>query len=126
MPDPENHDLEQQETSPNPTNNGPLFSTAAIGTLTRKSEPDRSKGQDAEVILVDWEGSEDPEKPRNWSIAKRLASTIQISVIATALACAAGIDAAILPQAAAEFGVSDVAESMSTGESDGNDDQDSS
>ncbi|KAK2037011.1 major facilitator superfamily transporter [Colletotrichum somersetense] len=67
------------------------------------------------IELVSWDGPDDPEKPRNWKLSKRLACTIQISIIATALACAAGIDAAVLPQAAEDFGVSHVAESLSTG-----------
>ncbi|KAK1978587.1 major facilitator superfamily transporter [Colletotrichum cereale] len=67
------------------------------------------------IKLVSWDGPDDPEKPRNWKLSKRLACTIQISIIATALACAAGIDAAVLPQAAEDFGVSHVAESLSTG-----------
>ncbi|KAK2028154.1 major facilitator superfamily transporter [Colletotrichum zoysiae] len=67
------------------------------------------------IELVGWDGPDDPEKPRNWKLSKRLACTIQISIIATALACAAGIDAAVLPQAAEDFGVSQVAESLSTG-----------
>jgi hypothetical protein len=41
--------------------------------------------------------------------------TLQISVISFFVGAASGIDATVLPQAAASLGVSEVAESLATG-----------
>ncbi|KAI1870426.1 uncharacterized protein JN550_005354 [Neoarthrinium moseri] len=83
------------------------------GVLARDRRTHEGKGE--KVFVVGWEGPDDPLNPRNWSIAKRAGCTLQISLIAAAVGCASGIDATILPQAAADLGVSDVAESLDTG-----------
>ncbi|EQB52803.1 major facilitator superfamily transporter [Colletotrichum gloeosporioides Cg-14] len=67
------------------------------------------------VFVVSWERPEDPSNPRNWSLARRVAVTIQVGLISTAVGAASGIDATALPQAAADFGVSEVTESLATG-----------
>lgn len=93
---------------------------AALGhSLTGIHARDRAthEGKGSKVFVVGWEGPDDPANPRNWSVAKRVCCTLQISVIAAAVGCASGIDATILPQAAEDLGVSDVAESLATGES---------
>lgn len=62
-----------------------------------------------------WEGESDPLNPRNWPLPKRIGTTLQISAIAVSVCAASSIDATILPQAAAELGVSEVAETLATG-----------
>ena len=67
------------------------------------------------VFVVDWESPEDPLCPRNWTTWRRVGVTMQISVIAFFLTAASSIDATVLPQAARDFHVSEVAESLATG-----------
>ncbi|KAK6065449.1 major facilitator superfamily transporter [Seiridium cupressi] len=91
---------------------------AALGhSLTGIHARDRAthEGKGSQVFVVGWEGPDDPASPRNWTVTKRVCCTLQISIIAAAVGCASGIDATILPQAAADLGVSDVAESLATG-----------
>jgi hypothetical protein len=91
---------------------------AALGhSMTGVQARDRRthEGKGEQVFVVDWEGPDDPMNPRNWTIAKRIGCTMQISLIAATVGAASGIDATVLPQAAADLGVSDVAESLCTG-----------
>ncbi|KAI1078916.1 major facilitator superfamily transporter [Whalleya microplaca] len=91
---------------------------AALGhSLTGIHARDRQthEGKGGKVFVVGWEGPDDPLNPRNWSIGKRVSCTLQISIIAAAVGAASGIDATMLPQAAADLGVSQVAESLDTG-----------
>ncbi|KAJ9297746.1 hypothetical protein DTO271G3_3967 [Paecilomyces variotii] len=67
------------------------------------------------VFVVAYEGENDPMDPRNWSFARRLTSTLVISLIGGVVGWASSIDSAALPQGMAAFGVSDVAESLATG-----------
>lgn len=74
-----------------------------------------SEGKGSKVFIVNWEGESDPLNPRNWSKSSRIGTTLIISTIAFVVGAASSIDTAILPQASAEFGVSDVVESLATG-----------
>lgn len=74
-----------------------------------------ARGHGQKVFVVDWQGPDDPLNPQNWSLGRRIGVTLQISVIALFVGAASGIDAAVLPQAAASLGVSEVAESLATG-----------
>ncbi|KAJ4421730.1 hypothetical protein N0V82_003574 [Gnomoniopsis sp. IMI 355080] len=67
------------------------------------------------VFVVDWTSPTDPLNPRNWPLSRRISCTLQISLIAAGVGAASGIDATVLPQAAASLGVSEVAESLATG-----------
>lgn len=67
------------------------------------------------VFVVSWATADDPLNPRNWPLARRISCTLQISLIAAGVGAASGIDATVLPQAAASLGVSPVAESLATG-----------
>lgn len=73
------------------------------------------EGHGGRVFVVGWAGPDDPLNPHNWPVAKRIRVTLQISMIAFFVGIASGIDATVLPQAAREFGVSEVAESLATG-----------
>lgn len=77
---------------------------------TNEGGPDLGK-----VFVVSWQSDEDPMKPHSWGWGRRIGCTIIISLIGAIVGFAASIDSAIIPQASAEFGVSEVAESLSTG-----------
>jgi hypothetical protein len=92
--------------------------TALGRVLTGVHVRDRrvSEGAGGQVFLVGWDGSEDRLNPRNWSVGKRVVATVLISMIGVVVAVGSGIDATVIPQAAEELGVSEVAESLATGE----------
>ncbi|KAH8805190.1 major facilitator superfamily domain-containing protein [Xylogone sp. PMI_703] len=83
------------------------------GILARDRTTHEGKG--SKVFIVGWEGENDPLNPRNWSIASRITTTLIVAFISFIVGLAASADTAILPQAAAEFGVSDVVESLALG-----------
>lgn len=91
--------------------------TALGHALTGIYARDRTthEGKGSKVFVVHWEGERDPFNPRNWSMANKMCTTLVISAIGFAVTAASSIDTAILPQASAEFGVSDVVESLATG-----------
>ncbi|KAJ0343772.1 hypothetical protein COL26b_010895 [Colletotrichum chrysophilum] len=91
--------------------------TALGRVLTGIHVRDRTahEGHGGRVFVVGWAGPGDPLDPHNWSLARRVGVTLQISVIALFVGAASGIDATVLPQAAKDLGVSEVAESMATG-----------
>jgi MFS family permease len=55
---------------------------------------------------VDWESETDPETPRNWSVRKRLGTTLLLDAVAMVVTVASAIEAAVGPQIAQDFGVS--------------------
>ncbi|KIW21301.1 hypothetical protein PV08_01881 [Exophiala spinifera] len=67
------------------------------------------------VLIVEWDGPDDPLNPRNWSLFRRVYATLIISAIAFMVGAAAPIDAAVLPQAAKDLGVSEVTETLAVG-----------
>ncbi|KIW23288.1 uncharacterized protein PV07_11499 [Cladophialophora immunda] len=67
------------------------------------------------ILIVEWDGPDDPLNPRNWSLFRRLSATFIISSIAFMVGAAAPIDAAVLPQAARDLGVSEVTETLAVG-----------
>lgn len=83
------------------------------GIHARERRTHEGKGE--QVFIVGWEGPDDPLNPRNWTLARRVGCTLQISLIAAGVGAASGIDATVLPQAAESLGVSEVAESLATG-----------
>ncbi|KAK2774665.1 major facilitator superfamily transporter [Colletotrichum kahawae] len=91
--------------------------TALGRVLTGIHVRDRTahEGHGGRIFVVGWAGPDDPLDPHNWSLARRIGVTLQISVIALFVGAASGIDATVLPQAAKDLGVSEVAESMATG-----------
>jgi len=66
------------------------------------------------VFVVGWEGEHDPLKPSNWPTSRRVWATIVVSCIAIAGTAASSIDAAVLPQYSAYWGVSEVAGTLAT------------
>ena len=74
------------------------------------------EGKGGKVFAVDWEGEHDPLNPRNWSTAYRLWVTLVVASLAFIVGVASSADIAILRQAAADFGVSEVVESLAIGQ----------
>ncbi|CAD0113425.1 unnamed protein product [Aureobasidium uvarum] len=73
-----------------------------------------NESENGHVFVVEWEGSHDPLKPQNWSTTKRMWATVVVSLVALAGTAASSIDAAVLPQYADYFHVSEVAGSLAT------------
>jgi hypothetical protein len=63
---------------------------------------------------VDWAGPNDPFNPKKWSTSHRVSATLLVCLVAFAATVASSIDSAVLTSATAEFGVSEVAESLAT------------
>jgi multidrug resistance protein len=85
--------------------------TRASGrTPTNEKQPEREK-----VFVVGYESESDLLNPHNWSYATRIFATIMIAWIGFIVGFASSVDSAALTQAAAEFGVSEVTESLATG-----------
>ncbi len=74
-----------------------------------------TEGGDGDVFVVGYEGDEDPNDPHNWSLLIRIRCTFTIALIGCVVGVASAIDSPALPQAAKEFGVSEVVESLATG-----------
>jgi multidrug resistance protein len=85
--------------------------TRASGhTNTHEKPPERET-----VFVVSFESDSDAMNPHNWSYATRIFATIMIAWIGFIVGFASSIDSAALTQAAADFGVSEVTESLATG-----------
>lgn len=69
------------------------------------------------VLVVEWDGdgTEDVQNPKNWTFRKKLGPLLMVSLLALLVGACAPIDSPILPQAAAEFHVSTLVESLSVG-----------
>jgi hypothetical protein len=63
---------------------------------------------------VDWSGPDDPFNPRKWSTLHRVGATLLFCLVAFVATLASSIDSAVLIPASADFGVSEVAESLAT------------
>jgi hypothetical protein len=67
------------------------------------------------VFVVGYQGANDPSNPHNWGMGVRIMCTFLIASIGFVVGFASAIDSSALTHAAAEFGVSEVAESLATG-----------
>lgn len=73
------------------------------------------EGGDGNVFVVGYEGDDDPLDPHNWSFATRLKCTFILAAIGCVVGVASSIDSSAIPEAAREFGVSEVVASLGTG-----------
>jgi len=90
----------------------------ALGRILTGIEVRRRKtheGGDGNVFVVGYEGPNDPMNPKSWSRTKRFAVTFSVASIGCVVGLASSIDSSAVREAAAEFGVSEVVESMATG-----------
>jgi len=88
-------------------------------TLTGIDVRDRTTNeggdQDRQVFVVGFEGDHDQMNPHNWSITRRMVATFMVAAIGAVVGIASSIDSSALREAAAEFHVSEVVESLATG-----------
>ncbi|KAH8803675.1 major facilitator superfamily domain-containing protein [Xylogone sp. PMI_703] len=89
---------------------GTRLGASLTGVIVQEHDNTSSK-----AFLVGFEGDRDPLNPRNWPLTKRILCTANVGVIALVVGTAASIDSAAIPQAAAEFGVSETVEALATG-----------
>lgn len=68
----------------------------------------------SEYFEVTWE-PKDRFNPHNWTTTRRIFATLAVCLIALSTTMASSIDAAVVSEAANEFGVSETAESLATG-----------
>lgn len=73
------------------------------------------EGGDGSVFIVGYEGENDPLNPHNWTMSLRIFITIMVASIGFVVGVASSIDSSATADAAAEFGVSEVAEVCATG-----------
>jgi len=118
--DDDDDDLRQQRTtlSRMSTQRSFVSERHALGqTMTGINIRKRStkEGGEGDVFVVGYEGADDPNDPHNWSYWQRIPCTLLIAGIGCVVGLASAIDSSAIPQAAEEFGVSEVVESMATG-----------
>jgi hypothetical protein len=82
-----------------------------VDVRSRTTIEDQTLGN---VFVVGFDGPQDPENPHNWPIFKRIIVTMNVGLITWVVGLASAIDSAVLPQAAAAVGVSQVTESLAT------------
>lgn len=90
----------------------------ALGRTITGVEVRRRKtheGGEGNVFVVGFEGPNDPMNPKTWSRTKRFATTFAVAGIGCVVGLASSIDSSAVREASAEFGVSEVVESMATG-----------
>ncbi|RAL15222.1 MFS transporter [Aspergillus homomorphus CBS 101889] len=68
-----------------------------------------------DVIAVGWDGPDDPLKPANMSVQRKLALTLLVSLIAVAVTATSAIDACGLREYSKDFQISEVVGSLATG-----------
>lgn len=68
----------------------------------------------SKAFVVKFDSHKDPMNPQNWSLTKRALCILNIGVLTLIVGSAASIDSAVIPQAAAEFGVSEIVEALAT------------
>lgn len=73
------------------------------------------EGGEGNVFVVGYESPDDPNDPHNWSTWRRLGCTVPLAGIGAVVGFASAVDSPAIPQAAEEFGVSEVVESLATG-----------
>jgi len=86
------------------------LSRTNTNTNTNEKRPEKET-----VFVVNYESDEDEMNPHNWSYGTRIGLTFLIAAIAFIVGFASSVDSAALSQAAEEFGVSEVTESLATG-----------
>ncbi|TVY81063.1 putative efflux pump kojT [Lachnellula suecica] len=84
-------------------------------TKRAKSNTTNEKEERETVFVVGYESDQDPMNPHNWPYSTRILSTVMIAAIGFIVGFASSVDSAALTQAAADFGVSEVVESLATG-----------
>ncbi|MCJ1312163.1 hypothetical protein MMC25_005837 [Agyrium rufum] len=105
------HRMERVSTS---KSIGTRLGATMTGVKVRRKTTKEGGGRD-NVFVVSFHDEKDPMDPHNWSYLARWGATCNVALIALVVGMASSIDSAALPQASADFGVSQVTESLATG-----------
>lgn len=92
---------------------GTALGRILTGVKVRQRE--QHEGGDGNVFIVDFQGGDDVMNPHNWGWGIRLWITFMVACIGFVVGVASSIDSIAIRPAAAEFGISEVAESLATG-----------
>ncbi|KAL1296732.1 hypothetical protein AAFC00_000202 [Neodothiora populina] len=103
----------QQSERPSLHSMGTSLGRAMTGVQVRRRKT--HEGGEGDVFIVGYEGHDDPQNPHNWTMWTRILITFAVASIGFVVGVASSIDSSATKQAAAEFGVSEVAESCATG-----------
>ena len=87
---------------------------AGISICRWTTRGDGEKGDD-KMLVVGFEGKSDALNPQTWPLRKRALAMCQVTLIAWTVSFASSVDSQVLLQAAAEFGISPIVESLATG-----------
>ncbi|KAL4968078.1 MFS transporter [Aspergillus stella-maris] len=91
------------------TENAPVADYTSIPGIT----PDTDHAGNP-YFCVSWDSASDPLNPQNWSTPRRIGATLSVCAIALVTTMASSIDSAVITNAAHEFGVAEVTESLAT------------
>ncbi|KAF7327036.1 MFS polyamine transporter [Mycena kentingensis (nom. inval.)] len=87
------------------TRNPSASGASSTATPTIAHEPEPPKLEKAEEIVVDWDGPDDTENPRNWSRNKKWAATLVVSSFTLISPVSSSMIAPATAEVADEFGV---------------------
>lgn len=96
---------------------GKRLGEALAGVNVRAREANEKGGDEKEdtIFVVGFRSEDDPLNPHNWSRWTRGYATCNVALVGFMVGIASSIDSSALKQAAAEFHVSEVVESMAIG-----------
>lgn len=103
LPSDEEASLENDKASSSPDDGDAYASLAGISKTAQEDGSIR--------YLVDWPPN-DPLMPRNWSRVRRIKATLLTDLVAFVVTASSSIDSAVVLPAAADFGVSEVTETL--------------
>jgi hypothetical protein len=109
----DNH-LSRTSTTATHISEGTALGVSLTGINVRDRTTNEAKGG-VQVFVVGYEGDGDPLNPHNWSYTTRAMATMMIAGIGFVVGVASSIDSSAIREAAVEFGVSEVTESLATG-----------
>lgn len=112
---PEDADFNDLRAVPTHSTTGTTLGRAITGIEIRQQTTREGGPELGKVFVVSWESEKDPINPYNWGFSRRIICTFIISLIGGVVGFASAIDSAIIPQAAAEFGVDEIIEALATG-----------
>lgn len=87
---------------------------ASLSVPPSKSSPQEKSPIDA-LIIVDWDGNNDPLNPANQTVSRKMFMTLLVTLIAFSVTAASAIDACGIRQYSEYFNVSEVVGSLATG-----------
>jgi len=105
-------DLDRVQTA---QSRGVQLGRTMTGIEVRRRTTKEGGPEGGQVFIVDFEGDDDELNPHNWSLATRGFAVLNIALVGWTVGFASAVDSGTLDQAAAYFGVGEVAESLATG-----------